>query len=192
MTNEFKVVTVGDSGVGKTSLVNQFYSNTFNVDTKPTVGAAYLKCSVNIDDDSKVLLNIWDTAGQEKFHSLISLYIRNANACIIVCDITNELAFQNVEKLYKSLIETLEKKALIYICANKIDLEDQIDTTKIEEFAEKNKLSFFKTSAMTGSGVNELFFCIAAELLKNSGNFGKDDGIVNTELIENNNNKKCC
>ena len=84
---EYKVVMVGDSGVGKTSLVEKFYSGGFNEAQHTTVGAAYVKCLVSLNDKTSVTLNLWDTAGQERFQSLIPLYLRNALGLIFVFDL---------------------------------------------------------------------------------------------------------
>ena len=166
---EFKVVMVGDSGVGKTSLVEKFYSGGFNEQQHTTVGAAYVKALVQLDDATNVTLNLWDTAGQERFQSLIPLYLRNAFGIIFVFDLTGENQIQMLDTIYASLQDQLTDEIQILLCGNKVDLRDDFDLGPFKAWAEKHGTTLMITSAKTGIGVKDLFFEIANKINKNAG-----------------------
>lgn len=167
---EYKVVMVGDSGVGKTSLVEKFYSGGFNESQHTTVGAAYVKCLVALNDKTNVTLNLWDTAGQERFQSLIPLYLRNALGIIFVFDLTGENSIHMLDSIYISLQDQLTDDIQILLCGNKVDLKDgDFDLEPFKQWAKKHGTSLMITSAKTGHGVNDLFFEIASRIYKNSG-----------------------
>ena len=99
-----KIVIIGDSGVGKTSLLQQYMHDKMNSSTKPTIGADFSKKNINIDGQD-VTLQIWDTAGQERFQSLGYAFYRGADCCALVYDITNSTSFENLEKWKQGFIE---------------------------------------------------------------------------------------
>lgn len=166
---EYKVVMVGDTGVGKTSLVEKFYSGGFNDSQHTTIGAAYVKCLVDIDNNETVTLNLWDTAGQERFQSLIPLYLRNALGIIFVFDLTATNPLAMLDQLYDSLIDQLNEGIEILLCGNKVDLKevDQEYLIQYIEWAQKHNTTLMITSAKTGRGVKELFVEIANRVHRN-------------------------
>ncbi|EAX89832.1 small GTP-binding protein, putative [Trichomonas vaginalis G3] len=143
---EFKVVTVGDSGVGKTSLVKRFSDGVFTEGAATTIGAAYVKVDVVIAN-SPICLNIWDTAGQERFQSLIPLYLRSAQACIIVVDISQKDAVSNLNVLFENFKDILPQDICLVLAGNKKDLVPDYDPTPLLGWADKNKMSCIFTSA---------------------------------------------
>lgn len=163
---EFKVVLIGDAFVGKTSLINRFYRDIFNEEESPTIAAAYLQIPVNVKGKT-VKLNIWDTAGHERFHCIVPLYARTADTLIIVFDINISTTFTNAKEWLTNLSDEITKAPISFIVANKSDLSIDADTSTYEAWAKENGLFFEKTSAKTGENVSRLFMRIAEELLNN-------------------------
>jgi small GTP-binding protein len=161
--DDFKVVAVGDSGVGKTSIVLRYSTGGFSPTTQ-TIGAAYVKCVVG-HDTGPITLNVWDTAGQEKFQSLIPLYLRSADACLIVFDATRSNNAQSLDKLYQYINDILGTNVYVVLCGNKYDLvTEDSDPEHIVDWASDRNMHYFKTSAKTGQGIDTLFYDIASAL----------------------------
>ena len=125
-----KVVIIGDSSVGKTSILFRFVFNKFDEQSMPTLGAGFKTLQVpfkdeDLGEEGTTKLNLWDTAGQEKFDALTKIYFKQAEAAIIVYDTTNELSFEKAQKWVKDLNEQEEsdrKPILKFLVGNKIDL----------------------------------------------------------------------
>lgn len=159
--NPYKIVTIGDMGVGKTSLINNIIGDEFNPDVLSTIGASYVQCSFVIEDTT-VTLNLWDTAGQERFQSLIPLYMRNADACVYVIDVKRDNNLDMLDSLYNSVINGPDQPRYNILCANKMDLvDDSFSTEEYEIWAKEKKMDFLTTSAKTGLNVDVLFKVIA-------------------------------
>ncbi|KAJ3429374.1 ras and ef-hand domain-containing protein [Anaeramoeba flamelloides] len=174
---DFKIVLLGDSSVGKSSLVLRLCKNKFSENLEPTIGGSCVIQNIEIDE-SEVKLKIWDTAGQERFHSLTPLYYRGAKGALIVYDITNFGSFERAKDWIFELRENGEQDSKIILVGNKIDLEAKtvVKDTTAQKFADKNGLYFFETSAKTGEGVNQVFFALAQMLLgKNDSTFEKQN-----------------
>ena len=165
-TASFKVIVLGDSGVGKTSLVIKQCQDTFSFQRAPTIGTNHIKTVIPIEDYD-VELKIWDTAGQEQFAALVSMYARGAHVCIFVASIIDNSSIDHIETWQERLKEAGEDPPFI-VAINKTDMAN--DSTKSidelrEQYAEKYPLMFF-VSAKTGDCVNELFAAAAQEALK--------------------------
>ena len=159
--NPYKIVTIGDMGVGKTSLINSISGDEFNPDVLSTIGASYVQCSFLVEDTT-VTLNIWDTAGQERFQSLIPLYMRNADACIYVIDVKRTNNIEMLDSLYTSVTGGPDQPRYNILCVNKMDLvDDSFSTKEFEDWAKEKKMDFLTTSAKTGLNVDVLFKVIA-------------------------------
>ena len=162
-----KLVLLGDSGVGKTSIVSQYVSGKCSDSVKPTIGAAFVTKELTIGGQQIELL-IWDTAGQEVYRGLAPMYYRSALIAIIVYDVSSAASFKSVEYWVNELRENTEEKIVIVICGNKIDIEErQVEQPYANEMAEKHNTLYAETSAVTGSGVERLFQIALSELLKN-------------------------
>ena len=164
MDNEkirIKVAFVGNSGVGKTTLINRKIYGKFDYSVMPTVGSSHLSVTEKIGEDS-VELCLWDTAGQEKYQSLVPLYIRDAICVIIVASITDHLSLQNISDWYGKVMES-EPDSVIFVVINKIDIKGEnlpsIEQLRAEFSNQYNDLYF--VSAKDGDFVNELFYTIA-------------------------------
>ncbi len=153
-----KIVLLGDSGVGKTSIVAQYVSGSTPDSIKPTVGAAFFTKEMSFNGKPMELL-IWDTAGQEVYRGLAPMYYRSAKIAIIVFDVTNIKSFESVSYWSKELQENVDSGLTIVVCGNKTDLEDaraivpDVAQKKAEEFG----ALYVETSASTGLNVERLF-----------------------------------
>lgn len=190
-----KLVLLGDSGVGKTSLATQYISGKAPQSVKPTIGAAFVTKSIVIDGQAIELL-IWDTAGQEVYRGLAPMYYRSALIAIVVFDITRQQSFDSVSYWINELKANADSRIIITVCANKIDLESQrvIEEGKCQEFAEQNGALFASTSATTGTGVERMFQMAVAQLLKSSGcDIKKNDtGKVLLKTEDQSAKRGCC
>ena len=166
--HSFKLIVLGDSGVGKTSLSNRQSSGLFTFQMTPTVGTTHMKTIVEVDNQ-KVELKIWDTAGQEKFASLVSMYARGANVCLLVASFIDPQSIKNLDTWLFRLHEAGEHPPII-VAINKTDILEGAPTT-IEDIREEISTKYpnlFFVSAKTGDGVSELFACAAQEALSAS------------------------
>ena len=161
----FRVVTIGEESVGKTSITNRLISDTFNPYESGTVGANYHQYTEEIEGYN-INVQIWDTAGQERFKSLSPLYFRGADAALAVFSVTSKGSFARLNEWIESFTEIAGTKTIIYIAANKIDLEDEIEVSQDEasEWAQSRHFKLYFTSAKTGIGIKELFFDLASDL----------------------------
>lgn len=187
---QFKIVTIGDSGVGKTSIVNMFYNKIFPDKTSPTVGASYMNCRVHVPGYGETTLNIWDTAGQEKFQSLIPLYIRNASAVLYVFDVSQVPSIEALEEQLREYEVSIDAKAIMVLCANKVDIvHDRVVCEMYKEWAESREFRFFATSAMTGEGIDDMFNTLAQTLVQDTLKVESGESIVG---YHNDERKRCC
>ena len=157
-----KIIFVGDSGVGKTTLINRINNEEFKDLNESSVGIDYYSKNIKFGGE-ELTLQIWDTAGQEKYRGLIPTYARNAVLAFIIYDISSKKSFENLTE-WINYLNSIEKMPMI-ICGNKIDLVDkQVTKEEGEEFAKKNKLVFFEVSAKTNENMNYMLYRSIAEL----------------------------
>ncbi|XP_062181185.1 uncharacterized protein LOC133885480 [Phragmites australis] len=167
----FKLVLLGDGRVGKTSLVLRYVNNVFSDKQEATVQASYLTKRLVVEG-VPITLSIWDTAGQEKFHALGPIYYRDADAALLVYDITDSDTFLRVTKWVKELKQMANKDIVMAIAANKSDLVrlKNIDTQDAVSYAESIGASLFVTSAKAGTGIDDVFSDISKRLLEKRKN----------------------
>jgi len=161
-----KVVLLGDTGVGKTSLALRFVQDSFTSRTAPTVGASFLT-KVLLVEDCKIKLRLWDTAGQERFRSLAPMYYRQACAAVIVFDITRDDSFHKMCDWVRELQINLAEEIILIVVGNKIDLDAlrKVSKQSAEEYARSiGALKYVEASAKTGEGIEEIFLNIAQKL----------------------------
>ena len=159
-----KIVMIGGPSVGKTCIIQRFYKSTFNESTTATIHANCVQKKVAIKGGT-VLLEVWDTAGQEKFRSISPLFFRNALACISVFDATSEESLNSCFDYINDFLDS-EPDGKVIVCANKIDLlTDEVAENELLQDAqrqcEQEKFPFFVCSAKTGEGIDNLFSCTA-------------------------------
>ncbi|GKB85229.1 Ras-related protein RabA1f [Tanacetum coccineum] len=154
----YKVVLIGDSGVGKSNLLSRFSKNEFSVDSKSTIGVEFSTRSIHADDKI-VKSHIWDTAGHERYRAITSAYYRGAKGAIIVYDITRNKTYENVERWLQELRAHTDPGILVMLVGNKADLGQlrAITTNDAKAFAERENLFFMEASARDALNVNNAF-----------------------------------
>ena len=159
-----KVVLIGDSGVGKTTLIDRYVVDQFDQFNPPTISGGFRKKVIKIPEkNAKVTLQIWDTAGQEKFKAIVGNYYKDANWAIVVYDTTSTESFESAKNWIKEVRETAPEDVMIYLWGSKVDLKDnrQISLNKASSYANNNDLMFGETSAKNNIYVTEVFESIA-------------------------------
>ncbi|TXT66770.1 MAG: Small GTP-binding domain protein [Promethearchaeota archaeon] len=164
----FKLILGGDGGVGKTSMVHRFVENSFQQDYKATIGTSIMKKECNFEGlESSVRFVIWDLAGQTQFRRIRKSYLANAEAGILVFDVTRHKTYENIQNWYEEIKEVTPKISLLLV-GNKIDLEDQreVNREEGEALAEEIEVSYVETSAKTGENIDDAFRMLALEMIK--------------------------
>ena len=192
-----KISIMGNTGVGKTSVITKFHNK--NIDKiNSTIGAEYT-CFVSYD--KKIALEIWDTAGQERFRSMMTSYFRSADACILLFDITQKKTFEDIDYWYNEIKKNNQKEnIIIYLVANKIDLNEGINFSEEIEYAKKNNMRFFKTSLYDINSINNLFQLLINDLVEIDKKYNNNDnnlsGVILDKVVldkvQENKNISCC
>jgi len=190
---QFKLVLLGDSAVGKSSLVLRFVKKQFFEYQESTIGAAFLTQTVAVND-FVVKFEIWDTAGQERYHSLAPMYYRGAASAIVVYDITNRQSFVRAKSWVKELQRQGNPNIVIALAGNKLDLQDQrkVEIDEAKSYADDNGIMFMETSAKTNHNVTELFKAIARKLPKTAPAPRSSGIVIDPELIPAEKPAGCC
>ena len=185
----FKVIIIGDSGVGKSCLTIKAIKDRFEPKYSPTIGFDFLTFGIKINNKN-INLQIWDTCGQEVYRSLISSFYRNSSLAILVFSVDNENSFNDLENWLNEVKSQSNVDMNIILIGNKIDLEEQrkISTEKLKEFCEENSINiFFETSAKTGFNTQKVFVEAAKLLylqhLKNKNRISRPDSMGKIETI---------
>jgi Ras-related protein Rab-11A len=203
----FKIVLIGDSGVGKTNILSRYINNEFSLATQSTVGVEF--GSKIIKKNGKVIkLQIWDTAGQERYKSITSAYYKGSRGAFVVYDITRKTTYDNIDKWIGELKTNGSEDVLIMLVGNKSDLEDkrEVITEEVEKKAQEQKLAFCETSALNGKNVEYAFENLINEILKkvekdkiNEAKQLSESKAITLETADKNQNeknskkkKKCC
>ncbi|XP_068647253.1 ras-related protein RABA2a [Aristolochia californica] len=163
----FKVVLIGDSGVGKSNLLSRFTRNEFCLESKSTIGVEFATRTVQVE--GKIIkAQIWDTAGQERYRAITSAYYRGALGALIVYDVTKPTTFENVSRWLKELRDHADSNIVIMLIGNKTDLKHlrAVATEDAQSYAEKEGLSFIETSALEAINVEKAFQTILGEIYR--------------------------
>ena len=193
-----KIIFVGDASTGKTSIINRIIDNPFNDTYEVSIGIDFMSKNIRFRGQN-IKIQIWDSAGQEKYKGLIPSYVRNSSIVFIVYDVSNRSSFDNVPN-WISFVKNIEKTTIV-LCGNKIDLERKVEKNDGEELAKKEGLTFFECSAKTNENIKNMFFSSIAilptfgiydeqekenlirELLEENGGGDFHDGGGNQDLI---------
>ena len=187
----FKMILIGDSGVGKTNILNRYVNDAFSETTKSTVGVE-LGTKVEEYNNTKIKVQIWDTAGQERYKSITKTYYKGAKGAFIVYDITKKDSFKNIDKWIQDLREFGEDDAAILIVGNKSDLEEsrEVTTDEVKKKAEVYKMAYCETSALKSKNINYAFqtlIKLVAEKMENKKNeenkYGNQSNVISTGVI---------
>ena len=159
-----KIVLIGESGVGKTSIISQFIDQVFQDDQQSTIGGTFSTKTVKCGNGKILKLEIWDTAGQERYRSVTKMFYKDANAAILVYDITNPFSFEELQKYWILQVkESSPEDIILAVVANKSDLieNERVDEGEARKFAKDLNALFAQTSAKKTSGINDLFIEIS-------------------------------
>ena len=193
---KIQIILVGESGVGKTSLIRRYTNNIFNSNHLETIGIEFYNREEKINNKI-IQIKFWDTAGQEIFHSLTKNFYRKADGIIIVYDITNKESFERIQDWIKSIYDNTDtyKEIQMIIVGNKIDLEEMREVTKEDgiKIGKYYEIDFYEASAKNAEGVNNFMIKIIRDILNNkvnnrntiniknykNGIYGEDNGTKN-------------
>lgn len=161
----FKLVLIGDSGVGKTNLASRFAHNEFHGDSKATIGVEFRSKTLEIDG-KEIKAQIWDTSGQERYRAVTSVYYRGALGALLVYDISRRSSFDNVSQWLREVRSQGDNNLVVMLVGNKTDLAHlrAVATGKGLELAEKEGMFFMETSALDSTNVDEAFETVIAEI----------------------------
>ena len=192
-TNEFyyKILLLGDSSVGKTCFLLYYTENTFQEIHLSSIGLDCKFKEVQLKNGETTKIQIWDTAGQDRFRAIARNYFKGAHGIILIYDITNRESFENVENWINQIQEEVSEKVCIVLVGNKIDLEDKrlVSTEEGKKMAEEFGLMFFECSCKTGDNVNETFQELVEKTVEN---YSKIDDLKGEKLNKKKNKKKGC
>jgi small GTP-binding protein len=199
MTSEpnvtFKILTIGESGVGKTCILRRFVENKFLKNHLATIGIDFKTKTLTINDQ-EIKLKIWDTAGQERFRNITTQYYKGADGIVLVYDVTDDASYEKIRDWMDQILSNTQRDEIgLVLLGNKCDMEPRIITEEQgNQLADELKISYFETSALTGQGIKEAFEQLTRDIMKRKG-VGNDNS-DNVELKKNVKKKQkgsdCC
>ena len=156
-----KIIFVGDASTGKTSIINRIIDNPFNDNYEVSIGIDFMSKNIRFRGQN-IKIQIWDSAGQEKYKGLIPSYVRNSSIVFIVYDVSNRSSFDNVPN-WISFVKNIEKTKMILV-GNKTDLQREVQTYEGEELSKNEEMLFFECSAKSNDNIKNLFYSSIAGL----------------------------
>ncbi len=178
-TEEVKVVLLGESGVGKTSILKQYIIKTFNENNESSISGKFITKTLELKDiNKKIKFNLWDTAGQEKYRSLVKIFYKDARVIILVYNIESQTSFDNLKEYwYEEVKNNSLSNVILAVVGNKIDLYErcQVNENEARQWADSINAIFQLTSAKSDSGIDLLFENIAKKFFDPNYNYKKSD-----------------
>ena len=177
----YKILLLGDSSVGNTCFLMRYTDNTFQEIHMSTIGLDYKLKNVQLDDGKMVKIQIWDTAGQDRFRSITKNYYKGAHGIILIYDITNKKSFENVRTWINQIKEEVSEKVSIILVGNKIDDEEHrvVATEDGEKIAKELGLMFFECSAKSGVNIDSTFNELVKKTVENYSKVSKGETLKN-------------
>ena len=169
-TMTFKILTIGESGVGKTCVLRRFVENKFLKNHLATIGIDFKTKTLNINNQ-EVKLKIWDTAGQERFRNITTQYYKGADGIVLVYDVTDESSYEKIRDWMEQILSNIQQEEIgLVLVGNKCDMEPRVVTEDMgKKMAEELKISYYETSALTGQGIKEAFEELTMDIMKKRG-----------------------
>ena len=187
IVDSYKIVLIGDCNVGKTALVERLTNNAFSETYKPTIGTGHTYWTTTINRQV-IDVQLWDTAGEERFASLSPIYYRDSQGAMVVYSVEDQESAKNVIKWIERFRDSVPGHVPISIVCNKIDLAESQITPDLSQIAEDNGCIYSKVSAKTGEGVNEAF----TELVQKAIQHSKESSAFEPKLNVEKKDKNCC
>ena len=186
----YKVLLLGDSTVGKTCFLMKYTDKSFQEVHMSTIGLDYRLKTMTLKNGKNIKLQIWDTAGQDRFRAITKNYYKGANGIILIYDVTSIQTYENVKNWITQIREEASKNVVIYIAGNKIDMEEERKVSKDEgkKLADELGFPFVETSAKTGINVNETFEDLVERVDKIYGNMTQNKKNLSFQAK----GRKCC
>ena len=179
----FKIVFVGDADVGKTSIISRIIDGPFNNAYEPSIGVDFVSKTITFKEQT-IKLQLFDTAGQEKYKGLIPTYVRNSSIVFLIYDVSVKNSFDNIPN-WITFIRSIEKATLV-LCGNKIDLEHrEVKKEEGKALAQKEGIAFFEVSAKTEDGIKNMFYNSVADLSTFAEHNSNKENLVKELLQEN-------
>ena len=192
----FKILLLGDSAVGKSCLLLRYCENSFQESHLTTIGLDFRLKTVNLEDKRKIKVQIWDTAGEDRFRAITRNYYRGANGIILMYDVTDQKSFEHIRDWVEKIKEDAVEEIIIYLVGNKIDLVNKRIITNEEgkKLAAEYNIKYYETSAKNSIGVEEVFLSLIKEMddLFLEKNNKEVENPVNLNVKNKNKNKKNC
>ena len=192
----FKILLLGDSAVGKSCLLLRYCENSFQESHLTTIGLDFRLKTVNFEDKRKIKVQIWDTAGEDRFRAITRNYYRGANGIILMYDVTDQKSFEHIRDWVEKIKEDAVEEIIIYLVGNKIDLNNKRIITNEEgkKLAAEYNIKYYETSVKNSIGVEEVFLSLIKEMddLFLEKNNKEVENPVNFNVKNKNKNKKNC
>ena len=188
----FKILMLGDSEVGKSCFLMRYSDNVFVENYITTIGLDYKLKTIKLDSGKVIKVQLWDTAGQDKYRTIAKNYYKGSHGILLLYDITKISSFENIREWIQDIRQEVSPKSIIFLIGNKIDLTDQrkISKEQGEELAEEFKIPFFEASAKSGENVDEVFKALYEKIIEVYGYLEREKG---SKLNKKQKNKgKCC
>ena len=155
----YKILLLGDCAVGKSCLLLRYCENSFQESHLSTIGLDFRLKTINLENNRKIRIQIWDTAGEDRFRAITKNYYKGAHGIILIYDVTDQQSFQHIKDWVDKIKEESNEGVIIYLVGNKIDLIDKRIITNADgnKLAEEIKIKYYETSAKDSTGVKEVF-----------------------------------
>lgn len=186
---DFKIILIGEPGVGKTAIMSRFITNEFKNMYQSTLGVEFKTKDLYIDNTACARLNVWDTCGQERFRAITRQYFKNSHGVLLVFDLTVKETIRKLNVWMNDIQDNIGDECVIFLIGNKSDVKtrDISISEEAKEFAKNKKIIYYEVSAKTGAGIYNIFEKMSKKLIENTENErSKKETNKTTDLLEKN------